>query len=316
MIVPDTHSSSAAAPAWALAVHGGAGALPDAGSADERERATQAALETVLQAGARILRAGGTSLDAVEDAVRRLEDSPYFNAGKGAVFNARAEHELEASIMDGRTLAAGAVAVLRGIKNPIVLARRVMQRSPHVFLQGEGALAFAESEGVGLVAPGYFRTEERFRALREAKAREAAGRPPAPQTSTVGAVALDVRGDLAAATSTGGLTNKAVGRVGDSSIIGAGTYASNASCAVSGTGQGEYFIRATVARDVGALMEYAGKDAQSAADAIVHGRLARIGGKGGVIVVDRAGNVVFAFNTPVMYRGFVTEAHGASIAVC
>lgn len=315
MTVPDARDSSARAPAWALAVHGGAGALPDAGLVDEREQAMRAALESVLLAGARILGAGGTSLDAVEDAVRRLEDSPYFNAGKGAVFNARAEHELEASIMDGRTLAAGAVAVLRRVKNPVVLARRVMQRSPHVFLQGEGALAFAESEGIALVAPGYFRTEERFRALRDAKSRVAAGRPPAPQTSTVGAVAVDVRGDLAAATSTGGLTNKAVGRVGDSSIIGAGTYASNASCAVSGTGQGEYFIRATVARDVGALMEYAGKDAQAAADAIVHGRLARIGGKGGVIVVDRAGNVVFAFNTPVMYRGFVTEAHGASIAV-
>lgn len=311
--MPDGRDAGRREAAWALAVHGGAGAVGDGGR--NRERAIRAAITAALEAGAQILGAGGTSLDAVEDAVRRLEDSPYFNAGRGAVFNARAEHELEASIMDGRTLAAGAVAVLRGIKNPVTLARRVMERSPHVFLQGDGAMAFAESEGIGRVEPGYFWTEDRYAALQAVRARVASGRPPAPQIGTVGAAALDTHGNLAAGTSTGGMTNKAVGRIGDSSIIGAGTYASNASCAVSGTGHGEYFIRATVARDVSALMEYAGKDADSAADTVIRRRLAGIGGKGGVIVVDRGGKVVFAFNTELMYRGSVTDANGLTVAI-
>jgi beta-aspartyl-peptidase (threonine type) len=300
---------------WALAVHGGAGAVTESGLSPERERAVRGALQAVLAAGAQILGAGGTSLDAVEDAVRRLEDSPYFNAGRGAVFNARAEHELEASIMDGGTLAAGAVAVLRSIKNPVTLARRVMERSPHVFLQGEGAAAFAASEGIASVVPDYFGTAERYAALEAARARAASGRPPAPEAGTVGAVALDRHGNLAAATSTGGMTNKAPGRIGDSSIIGAGTYASNASCAVSGTGHGEYFIRATVARDVAALMEYAGRDVRSAAETVIGERLAGIGGRGGVIAVDRRAEVVFVFNTELMHRGSVTDASAPSVAV-
>jgi beta-aspartyl-peptidase (threonine type) len=294
---------------WALAVHGGAGALSESESVDERERVIRA----VLDAGAQRLAAGRSSLDAVEDAVRRLEDCPYFNAGRGAVFNARGEHELEASIMEGRRMAAGACAVLHGIKNPIVLARRIMERSEHVFLQGQGAIAFAEVEGVEKAPPAYFWTQARFAALEQARGRAAAGRPPASHPSTVGAVALDRYGDLAAATSTGGLTNKAAGRVGDSSIIGAGTYASNASCAVSGTGQGEYFIRGTLARDVAALMEYAGYDVQRAADAVIGERLARLGGEGGVVAVDREGRVAFAFNTEAMCRGVVTKGRDAAV---
>jgi beta-aspartyl-peptidase (threonine type) len=291
---------------WSLAIHGGAGAARPRGAEPAREQALHAALTEVLEAGARSLAAGATSLDVVEAAVRALEDSPLFNAGKGAVFNARGEHELEASIMNGRTLEAGAVASVRGIKNPVTLARWVMERTPHVYLQGDGAIAFAQAQGMELVAPDYFWTEQSWSALKAARL-GGSGRSARPLPGTVGAVALDRDGDLAAATSTGGITGKMPGRVGDSSVIGAGTYASNASCAVSCTGQGELFIRATVARDICALVEYSGASARQAAKSVLRKRLEPLGGHGGVIVVDRYGDVCCSFTTESMPHGVVTH---------
>jgi len=299
---------------WALAVHGGAGTVPKAGLDADEEAAVRAALTAALQAGARALAAGAASLDVVEQAVCALEDSPLFNAGKGAVFNARGEHELEASIMDGRTLKAGAVANLRGIRNPVTLARWVMERTPHVYLAGEGAIAFAQSEGMELIAPDYFWTEQSWGALKRERLR--AGRERRSlEHGTVGAVALDSHGNLAAATSTGGITNKLAGRVGDSSVIGAGTYASNESCAVSCTGQGEYFMRAAAARDICALVEYGERSARAAAAMVIREKIARLGGHGGVIVVDRRGGVFSVFNTGVMYFGKVTHDTRAATAI-
>jgi beta-aspartyl-peptidase (threonine type) len=291
--------------AWSLAIHGGAGEPHEHAGARAAEQARLDVLHEVLAAGARFLAAGAASVDVVEDAVRALEDSPLFNAGKGAVFNARGAHELEASIMDGRTLAAGAVANLRGIKNPVTLARWVMERTPHVYLEGDGAIAFAQQQGMALVAPDYFWTEESWGARKSARRGEGARREPPPH-GTVGAVARDVRGDLAAATSTGGTTGKLPGRVGDSSVIGAGTYASNASCAVSCTGLGEVFIRAAAARDLCALVEYARLTPRAAAGRVLR-KVAGLGGRGGVIVVDRGGTVCCAFNGGLMYRGVVTH---------
>ena len=287
---------------WALAIHGGAGSARDDGLDSAREQAIGEALAAALARGAKALANGVSSLDVVEQAVRALEDSPLFNAGRGAVFNSRGEHELEASIMSGRTMAAGAVAAVSGIANPVTLARWVMERTPHVFLQGDGALAFAESQGIRLEPPEYFYTAQRSEAL--AAARRAVS--TAEEHGTVGAVALDLAGDLSAATSTGGMTNKLPGRIADSSIIGAGTFASNASCAVSCTGHGEFFIRATVARDIAAMVEYAGKDVEAAARFVIEQRLASLGGQGGVIAVDRSGRVTCVFNTELMYRGIVT----------
>jgi L-asparaginase / beta-aspartyl-peptidase len=302
-------------PTWSLAVHGGAGVNRGEALLDERTAAIRADLEAVLAAGALLLDGGGSSVDAVEEAVRRLEDSPLFNAGRGSVFNARGEIELEASIMDGRTLAAGAVAGLHGIRNPVALARRVMERSPHVFLHGEGALAFAAAEGIETVDADWFWTQHRWRAFERAKGLASATPTQPREHGTVGAVALDTAGNLAAATSTGGLTNKWAGRIGDSPIVGAGCYASNASCAVSCTGQGEYFIRATIARDIAALIEYGGKDAQTAAHVAIEQRLAGLGGEGGAIVVDRKGAVAFAFNTDVMLRGRVTDGSPPAVGI-
>ena len=291
---------------WSLAIHGGAGDPPRGAGAREAEQARRTVLGEVLAAGARSLAAGAASVDVVEEAVRALEDSPLFNAGKGAVFNARGEHELEASIMDGRTLAAGAVANLRGIKNPVTLARWVMERTPHVYLEGDGAIVFAREQGMALVAPDYFWTEESSSAL-ESSPRGANDQRSTQVDGTVGAVALDARGDLAAATSTGGTARKLPGRVGDSSVIGAGTYASNASCAVSCTGLGEYFIRAAAARDICALVEYAGLAVHEAASRVLR-KIARLGGRGGAIVVDRRGGVACPFNAGLMYRGVVTHS--------
>jgi beta-aspartyl-peptidase (threonine type) len=302
-----------AAKRWSLAVHGGAGSARDDGLDEQRAAAIRTALTDVLAEGAAMLAAGAPSLDVAEDAVRRLEDSPLFNAGKGAVFNSHGEHELDASIMDGRELRAGAVANVRGIKNPVVLARWVMERSPHVLLQGAGAQAFATAQGMPLVGPDYFWTEERWNAFKESRLH--ASLRGSRDLGTVGAVALDGGGNLAAATSTGGVTNKLPGRVGDSAVIGAGTYASNASCAVSCTGQGEYFIRATVARDICALVEYGKLDALAAAEQIIEKRLADIGGRGGAIVASRDGGVHCVFNTELMYRGFVTHDTPARTAI-
>jgi beta-aspartyl-peptidase (threonine type) len=294
---------------WSLVVHGGASTIRPAVLQPAREAAVRTALAAVLDDVAKALAAGAPSLDAVETAVRRLEDCPLFNAGKGAVFNSHGEHELEAAIMDGRTLEAGAVAAVRGVKNPVTLARRVMERTPHVYLQGEGALAFARAEGIEIMTPDYFWTEECWSSFKEARLTVTGRRSAVDSGSgeTVGAVALDRYGNLAAATSTGGMTNKMPGRVGDSSVIGAGTYASNASCAVSCTGHGEYFIRAAAARDICARIEYAGNDARAAVQAVLGRRVGRLGGRGGAIIVDRAGHVLAWANTDVMYRGAVTH---------
>jgi beta-aspartyl-peptidase (threonine type) len=304
-------------PKWGIAIHTGAGAFTRESLA-ERLEPMRAAMMTALATGHRVLEGGGSGLDAVQAAIVFLEDSPHFNAGKGAVFTHEGTNELDASIMDGATRRAGAVAGLKRIRNPIALARLVMERSPHVMLTGDGAEAFAVEQGVELVDPTYFHTDRAWQALQRALEQErqgaktgASARPalerdtPAGYFGTVGAVALDRHGNLAAGTSTGGMTNKRFGRVGDSPIVGAGTYASNASCAVSATGHGEYFIRYTVAHDICARVEYAGSGLQAAADAVVQQALKSAGGDGGVIGIDRAGNVAWSFNVSGMGRGYI-----------
>jgi beta-aspartyl-peptidase (threonine type) len=293
-------------PMISIAIHGGAGVIGRASLTEENERAYRADLERALDAGYSVLEKGGGSLDAVVAAVKILEDSPLFNAGKGAVFNHAGANELDASIMDGATERAGAVAGLRHVRNPIELARLVMEKSPHVMLAGEGAEEFALEQGMQLVPGSYFYTERRWKQLEDAqKAERTAGLPPEDINffSTVGAVARDRDGNLAAATSTGGMTNKRWGRVGDSPIIGAGTYADNDSCAVSATGSGEYFIRAVVAHEICARVRLTGASVAEAARDVIHGKLKEIGGDGGVIVVDRAGQLALEFNTEGMFRG-------------
>jgi beta-aspartyl-peptidase (threonine type) len=294
-----------------MVVHGGAGNFT-LESIKDRQGEMRAAMTEALLAGHRILAGGGSSLDAVQAAVVILEDSPHFNAGKGAVFTNAGTNELDASIMDGRTMMAGAVAGLKRIKNPIRLARLVMEKSPHVLMAGEGAEAFAKEQGsIEFVPESYFRTELRWQqlqgALEEEKAKKGAMLLQDTYYGTVGAVALDQAGNLAAATSTGGLTNKRWGRVGDSPIIGAGTYASNQSCGISATGTGEYFIRFTVARDICARVEYRGLDAQQAADEVVLKVLKAAGGDGGIVGMDRLGRPLMSFNTTGMNRGYVGE---------
>ena len=286
-----------------IAIHGGAGVITRSSMSDEDERSYRADLGRALDAGYAVLDSGGTSLDAVTAAVRILEDSPLFNAGKGAVFNHEGINELDASIMDGRTLQAGAVAGVRHVRNPIDLARLVMDRSPHVLLSGAGAEEFALEQGVALVPRDYFHTDRRWKQLEKARAGERQGGEEIGYFGTVGAVALDRAGNLAAATSTGGTTNKRWGRVGDSPLIGAGNYADNASCAVSATGSGEYFIRTVLGHEISSLMKYRGLSAEEAAREAVHGTLKRIGGKGGVIVVDREGDIALDFNSEGMFRG-------------
>jgi len=306
------------APRWGIVIHGGAGTIRRDQMTPEREQAYRAKLEEAVRAGHAILAAGGSSLDAVVAAVQVMEDSPLFNAGKGAVFTAEGTNELDAAIMDGRTMAAGAVAGVKRIRSPIALARLVMERSPHVFMIGTGAETFAQEQGVELVDPSYFFTQERWDALQRAKAAEAARRPSAlghpardaegrpidEKFGTVGAVALDQHGNLAAATSTGGMTNKRFGRVGDVPVIGAGTYASNRSCAVSATGHGEFFIRWTVAHDICARVRYQGVSLEEAAHAVVMQELVEAGGEGGIIAMDPAGNIVMKLNSPGMYRAY------------
>lgn len=289
-----------------IAIHGGAGVINRASMTPDAEHAYRADLERALDAGYAVLDRGGTSLDAVVAAVKILEDSPLFNAGKGAVFNHEGINELDASIMDGASAKAGAVAGVRHVRNPIELARLVMERSSHVMLAGEGAEEFALEQGMPLVPGSYFFTERRWQQLEEAQKAERTASLPKEDIgffSTVGAVARDREGNLAAATSTGGMTNKRWGRVGDSPIIGAGTYADNATCAVSATGSGEYFIRAVVAHEICARVRLAGVSAAKAAHDVVHDTLKRIGGDGGVIVVDSKGAVAMEFNTEGMFRG-------------
>lgn len=293
-----------------LAVHGGAGNITVQNfSHEEREKITHA-MTKALQEGYAVLASGGSSLNAVLTTIRILEDSPHFNAGKGAVYNSNGEHELDASIMDGKTLNAGAVAGVRHIKNPITAALLVMEKSRHVLLVGEGAEEFAREQGVEMVENSYFNTKKKKRQLENSQKREGqniqSGREY--KYGTVGAVALDRRGNLAAGTSTGGLTNKSYGRVGDSPIIGAGTYANNKTCGISGTGVGEYFMRGLVAYDVSALMEYKGYSLEEAAREVILKKLTAIGGEGGVIGVDKDGNVSLIFNTPGMIRGYVDKS--------
>jgi len=298
---------------FGLVIHGGAGTIDRSKMTPEKEREYRAGLERALAAGYDVLKNGGSSLDATEAAVRVLEDDPHFNAGKGSVFTSAGTNEMDAAIMDGKALAAGAVAALKHVRNPISLARLVMEKSGHVMMDGEGAEAFAKENGMELVDQKYFFTQERWDALQKIKAAEkhrtgGAGKAffitDQDRHGTVGAVALDKNGNLAAATSTGGTTNKRPGRVGDSPVIGAGTYANNATCAVSATGDGEYFIRATVGHDVSALMEYRRMSLKEAAQAVLD-KVAKLGGTGGLIAIDRQGNVALPFNTTGMYRGYV-----------
>ena len=306
----------------ALVVHGGAGTIRRGDVSPAQEEEYRTALRAALAAGYAVLESGGTSLDAVTIAVRILEDEPLFNAGRGAVLNAEGLCELDASIMDGRTLAAGAVAGVRHVRNPILLARAVMAGSPHVLLAGAGAETFAKERGLELMPDEYFITEPRRQELqRVQKAAAAAPGTPAPAAAspaaaaspqgTVGAVALDRHGHLAAATSTGGMTNKRFGRIGDSPIIGAGNYANDATCAVSATGHGEFFIRSVVAYDVSALMEYRGWSLEKAAAEAIR-KVGALGGTGGLIAVDRAGNVALPFNTAGMYRAYRQSSNAGS----
>ncbi len=304
--------SGAAERPYGLVIHGGAGVIERASMTPAREAEYRERLAAALHAGYAVLDRNGTALEAVTAAINVMEDSPLFNAGKGAVFNADGICELDASIMDGRTQAAGAIAGVHHIKNPINLARDVMLKSPHVMMAGEGAEKFAQSLGYELVPNDYFQTEWRREQLHKAQAKEKDGkeRTAAIPTDyftrtlrwgTVGCVALDRTGNLAAGTSTGGMTNKKFGRIGDAPIIGAGTYAHNATCAVSATGWGEFFIRVGVARDIAAQMEYQGKSVQAAAAATI-AKVDKLGGDGGVIALDGAGNVAMEFNSPGMYR--------------
>ena len=288
---------------YGMVIHGGAGTITRDSMTPETEAAYRAKLTEALEVGYAILKGGGAALQAVEETLVILEDSPLFNAGKGAVFTSDGHNELDASIMDGATLDAGAVAAVRGVKNPIRLARRVMEASPHVLLAGGGAEQFARDQGFELVSKDYFFTQRRWDSLQRAKER---AEEPAEQ-GTVGAVALDLAGNLAAGTSTGGRTNKHFGRIGDSPIIGAGTYADNQTCAVSATGHGEYFIRAAVAHDIGALMAYQGLSVREAAHEVVMEKLVALGGSGGVIALDWEGHIAMPFTTEGMYRGIVDE---------
>jgi beta-aspartyl-peptidase (threonine type) len=298
----------------ALAVHGGAGTIERSKMTPEREHEYRAGIENALRAGSAILRRGGAALDAVEAAVRVLEDDPHFNAGKGSVFTSVGTNEMDAAIMDGKTRSAGAVAGVQHVRNPIVLARAVMEKSKHVFLIGSGAEEFAKRNGIELVDAKYFFTQDRWDALQKVKAAENGGGSgdkkfiitDAERHGTVGAVARDGSGNLAAATSTGGTTNKLPGRVGDSPVIGAGTFADNNTCAVSCTGDGEFFIRAAVAHEVSALIELSGVSLGKAAETALT-KSQKLGGSGGLIAVDKKGNVVLPFNTSGMYRGFLAE---------
>jgi len=302
---PEAAPKSENAGRYAVAVHGGAGRYDYNQFTAEQTAAYHAGLREALLAAQKVLEANGPAMDAVTAAAVVLENNPLFNAGKGAVLNAAGEVELDASIMNGKTLEAGAVAGLKTTKNPILAARAVMEKSQHVMLQAAGAEAFAKAQGLEQVPNSYFITPERKKQLEKAQAsREAVN---LSKFGTIGVVVLDRHGNLAAGTSTGGLTNKQWGRVGDSPIIGAGTYADNNSCAVSATGHGEYFIRATVARTICALVEFKGLSLEDAANAVVKDQLVKMGGEGGIIAVDPKGNIALVMNTPGMFRGSLKE---------
>jgi beta-aspartyl-peptidase (threonine type) len=315
-------SAAQAAPAakWSIVVHGGAGVIERKNLDPQTEAAYRAALAHAIQAGADVLAKGGSALDAVEATIQPMEDDPLFNSGRGAVFDAAGRNELDSAIMDGSNLMAGAVAGVTRTRHPIALARAVMEKSPHVMLIGDGADAFAKSVGLEQVDPSFFFTEKRWQQLEEELKAQGLPIPPRPagapaktalnqatkldehKFGTVGVVVLDSHGHIAAGTSTGGLTAKRWGRVGDSPIIGAGTYASDASCAVSGTGTGEYFIRLSVAREICDLVRFRHMPLQAAADEVIHKELQDLKGDGGVIAIDPQGEMAWSFNTEGMYR--------------
>lgn len=293
---------------FSLAIHGGAGTLLKGQMTAEKETAYKKTLQEALDMGYAVLEKEGTSLDAVEAAVKVLEDSPLFNAGKGSVFTAEGTHEMDAAIMEGKALKAGAVSLITGIKNPVCLARTIMEKSDHVFLAGEGAMMFAKENNFKIENPDYFYDELRHQQWQDLKGSDSFQLDHSVKKDskfgTVGAVACDVFGNIAAATSTGGMTNKKWGRVGDSPMIGAGNYANNETCAVSCTGSGEFFIRGVVAYDVSCLMEYKGLSLAEAATEVIQHRILKLGGDGGLIAVDAKGNITMPFNTEGMYRGF------------
>ncbi len=310
-------------PEFGIVIHGGAGAILREKMTPELEQEFRAGLTDSLITGFDLLKAGGAALDAVHRAVKVMEDNPLFNAGRGAVFTSDGGHEMDAAIMEGRTLNAGAVAGVRRIKNPITLARLVMEKSGHLLLAREGAEQFAQLHGMEPAPEEYFHTERRWQQLIEAKAKERAeggdnvsSIPEKPKSlGTVGAVALDRSGSLAAATSTGGMSNSKYGRIGDSPIIGAGTYANDKTCAISTTGHGEYFMRALTAYDLSVLMEYCGLGLVEAAEKVIYQRLTELGGTGGLVAIDRKGNIALPFNTPGMYRGFYLPGGSPETAI-
>lgn len=329
-----TAHEEAQTPQWSIAIHGGAGVIERAQMNPETEAAYRAALAKVIASGGEVLRKGGSATDAVETIITQMEDDPLFNAGRGAVFTAQGRNELDASIMDGATRKAGAVAGITHTRHPISLARAVMEKSPHVMLIGEGAETFAQTQGLEQVAPSFFFTERRWQSLESELRRQnlpiparPAGAPPAPQQQsfnaplddhrygTVGVVVRDAQGHLAAGTSTGGTTGKRWGRVGDAPIIGAGTYAQDGVCAVSATGTGEYFIRLSVARSICARIELKHDTAQAAADQVIQRDLAALGGDGGVIVMGADGASAWSFNTSGMYRARLIDGGAPVVAI-
>lgn len=325
-------SPAEAAPRWAIVVHGGAGVIERKDLGPEQEAAYRAGISQATEAGAAVLKRGGSALDAIEATIVIMEDNPLFNAGRGAVFAAAGRNELDSAIMDGKSLSAGAVAGVTRTRHPISLARRVMEKSPHVMMIAAGADTFSKEQGLEQVEPGWFYTERRWRALEEFLQAKGLPIPPKPagistedaakglahdegKKGTVGVVALDLKGNIAAGTSTGGTTGKRWGRVGDSPLIGAGTYASNSSCAVSATGAGEYFIRLTVAREICALVEYKGMKLQAAADEVIQKRLTALGGDGGIIALSPDGQTAWSFNTSGMYRARMAEGQPLTVGI-
>lgn len=317
--LPDFKIRRSPKPRTGFVIHGGAGVMRRGSLSPRQEKFYREKLKEALMEGYKSLLNGKTSIDAVEVAIKIMEDSPLFNAGKGSVFAANGKNELDASIMDGRTQNAGAVAGLHKVKNPITLARAVMEKSPHVMMIGDGAEKYAEELGITLVPEKYFWTQQRWDSLQKIIKREKAKKSRKGSIEsdlqgefnnkfgTVGAVALDKYGNLAAGTSTGGMTYKKYGRVGDVPVIGAGTYANNTTCAVSATGWGEFFIRLSVARDIASLMEYKNMDVQKAADTVIHKKLQDLGGNGGVIAIDKQGNIGISFNSEGMYRAYIDK---------
>ncbi|MEE4286647.1 MAG: isoaspartyl peptidase/L-asparaginase [Mariniphaga sp.] len=298
---------------YAVVIHGGAGVMSKSAMSDERQAEYKAKLDEALLVGSNLLKNGATSTEAVVEVIKILEDSPLFNAGKGAVFNSNGENELDASIMEGKNLNAGAIAGVKDIKNPITAARAVMENSEHVLLSGKGASEFAREQNLEIVKNKYFYTPTRYESLKRLQKQERK-RTPSDNTGTVGCVALDVYGNLCAGTSTGGMTNKKYGRIGDSPIIGAGNYANNKTCAVSCTGHGEYYIRLGVARDISALMEYKNMEVAEACREEIR-KLGELGGTGGVIALDANGNVAMEFNTSGMFRGYIKSTGEKEIAI-